>query len=480
MSSQPIPAEVFHGHADGIRAEPLADGNVSFKFLRGNEEVLSGVLTPQQVTGIVALLLNAATGAFQETERDPRSVTYSLAELPVHTTGFGLAVTKVRGRYAIVAQAGEASIGLAIERRELRRLARTLIAASYGSGSTDTTARLLCELLADFFNDLTGWGDVFSARFKAASRRLAISFSSKVSGRSLRVFRAIQVSPTIAPPNYAKVGECVYCGSRVYSDAPGIRRVPLGAEHIIPEGLDGNLELPDASCRPCEGVTSRLERDVLLRTLKALRLFLKIRGKRKSSRPVTLPLTVPVNNVDTVMQMPVEDYPVIFNMPVYGAPRVFSGGAGGNQPTSGFTMIMLRYDARMLKNKYGITTFSSAMWDTHMLFRMLGKIGHAFAVAEIGLERFRPLLCDMIRTGSTDAFNHIGGEATLETPTKALHELGLGYQRHGGKDYVVARIRLFASNNGPTYYVVVGESLERPIAKFNRVLSSRISRMLVR
>jgi hypothetical protein len=56
-----------------------------------------------------------------------------------------------------------------------------------------------------------------------------------------------------------------------------------------------------------------------------------------------------------------------------------------------------------------------------------------------------------------------------------LHELGLGYQRANGNDYVVAKIRLFADHGGPTYFVVAGESLEAPIGKFKRVFSNMIS-----
>jgi len=117
-----------------------------------------------------------------------------------------------------------------------------------------------------------------------------------------------------------------------------------------------------------------------------------------------------------------------------------------------------------------------------MLFRMLGKIGHAFAAAELGTDRFKPALIDMILNGVPDYFNHIGGEPELaRNPTSnALHEIGLGYQRVNGKDYVVAKIRLFANHMGPIYYVVVGESLENSVAKLKRVLSRRLRLSAVR
>jgi hypothetical protein len=44
----------------------------------------------------------------------------------------------------------------------------------------------------------------------------------------------------------------------------------------------------------------------------------------------------------------------------------------------------------------------------------------------------------------------------------ASHEIGLGYKRSHGRNYAVAAIRLFATQAGPTYQVVAGESRESP------------------
>lgn len=57
-------------------------------------------------------------------------------------------------------------------------------------------------------------------------------------------------------PRYAPVGRCIYCGGTSYSEAHPGRR--LGDEHIIPLQLRGTLVLPEASCKACEVITSRL------------------------------------------------------------------------------------------------------------------------------------------------------------------------------------------------------------------------------
>jgi hypothetical protein len=293
----------------------------------------------------------------------------------------------------------------------------------------------------------------------------------------LRLFQTIAIESGTKPIPYDAVGECIYCNAKIYSTRPGIRANPLGDEHIIAEGLDGKLELPEASCQKCEDITGRLiEGDVLLRTLKAIRLHLKIRGKARSSRPNTLPLQATINGKEAKIDMPVEDYPVIFNMPVYGKPGVLTGGEGGNQTAVGFRFVIFQYDERKLRKEYGITAAATPYWDTHMLFRMLGKIAHALAMAELGKGKFIPTLVEMILTGKPDRFNHIGGDPDADKPSNTLHELGLGYQRANRKNYVVATIRLFANQKGPTYHVVVGESLESAISRFKRVLLSRIFR----
>jgi hypothetical protein len=186
------------------------------------------------------------------------------------------------------------------------------------------------------------------------------------------------------------------------------------------------------------------------------------------------------NQKDETIDIPSADYPVIFNMPAFGPPAVFKGGAAGNQIVYGMRLLILNFDQKKMLSTYGVESFASVPWDTHTLFRMLAKIGHSFAAAELGSDNFKPLLLDLILKGTTDLFSHVGGEPDLtrDPPSDAIHELGLGYQRANGKDYVVAKIRLFAKQSGPIYYVVVGESLEGPIAKFKRSISRRISSML--
>jgi hypothetical protein len=465
-----------------FRAQPLANGKVEFLLSEGGREIFRAEFEPKDAGGLASALFTGAYGAFDKkrgTAAAPIGGTEIL--LPIPTTGLALGDTKVAGQKAIIFYAGDAVAAFLVNINEMRSLSRALASASWKQGSTQSLFLLLRLLLGDFAADLRGWGGVLKARFKAASRRNAISFSAWISGRSLRLFRTMAIDPTIKPTTYAAVGRCIYCDAEVYSTRVGIRSTPFGDEHIIAEGLGGKLELPEASCQRCEHITGRIvEQDVLLRTLKSLRLHLGIRGKARSSRHATLPLQATINGKETTIDMPVEDYPILFNMPVMGNPGVFTGGEGGTQLTVGFRVLILQHNEQKLRRDYGITAAATPYWDTHMLYRMLGKIAHAFATAELGRGKFIPALPEMILTGQPDKFNHVGGDPEPGPPAVALHQLGLGYQRANGRDYVVATIQLFANKGGPTYHVVVGESCESTIARFMRVLSNRISRLRAR
>ena len=213
------------GHIDGCRVEALSDGNISLKFMEGDREVASVVITPAQVSQIVAVLLGVTSGAFLDSGKDPATMPIS-APAPIPSTRMGLAKTSVRGRLALVVQAGDAAIAMTVEERELRSLARSLTKAFYRSDSPARSRTLLRDVFADFFVDLRGWGSVFKARAKVWTRNRVISLSLRISGRSLRLFRNIAVSPDISLPDYAPVGECIYCGSKIYSENPNDRRLP--------------------------------------------------------------------------------------------------------------------------------------------------------------------------------------------------------------------------------------------------------------
>jgi hypothetical protein len=463
-----------------IQTRALEDGNIEIKLWGNNKEVAVLSCSPQQVNEFVIAILNAAHGAFSLAEKTPDTNLRPI-QIPgiVPITQWMIGQTKVPGQNAVALQIGDVVLGLAVKNDQMRGLGRVLIASSWKIHSVSGLTSLLSSLIKDFFNDLRGWEGVFRARLKASSQHLTTSILSIISGRSPRMFRFISLSPQNSLPTYPAQGRCIYCDAKVYSEMSGIRRYPFGGEHIIAESLGGKLELPESSCQRCEEVTGAIvENDVTGKTLKALRTHLKIRGKRTRPVPTTLPLTIQIDGKDVVREIPVEDYPVVFMMLICSAPPIFENQQATLPPITGTTVVMFNHDEKKLRKQYGITSFSTVRWDTVMFCSMLAKIGHSFAVAELGLAAFKPLLLDLIVNQDQNSIRLIGGEPNLRPASGALHEIGLGYKRSHGKDYVIATIRLFAAQGGPTYQVVAGESLESPVAKFKRVFLKRISSTL--
>jgi hypothetical protein len=88
--------------------------------------------------------------------------------------------------------------------------------------------------------------------------------------------------------------------------------------------------------------------------------------------------------------------------------------------------------------------------------QMLAKIAYSFAVAELGVEAFKPfMLPHILRKELDDTDNYIGCWTETEKATKNLHEISV--VERDDKNLVVVRIRLLAKLETPTYIVVTGK-----------------------
>lgn len=92
--------------------------------------------------------------------------------------------------------------------------------------------------------------------------------------------------------------------------------------------------------------------------------------------------------------------------------------------------------------------------------KLLAKVAHSYAIAEIGRGTFRPILAPFVRGLPLRALEWIGSEPTDRPATPTLHEISLEIFNSGGQDYVVVNLRLFSFLGTPRYQIVVGE-LER-------------------
>jgi hypothetical protein len=476
MSTQRLP--------DGFHTKALKDGTVEFRMVSNGEELAAGYMTAPQVSTVVANLLNAAHNAFHNSDKQlgPRPTIYQGE--PTYVERWALGQMNQGNQQVLTVEVGEAAIAFVVPPDKIRDLARYLIVASSNPQSGSSSRAILRAAFLDFWVGLRGFGTVFNARLRKSSRLRTISLSSRISGRSFRIFKTIKIAPGAKPPRYNSIGKCIYCGVTAYSTRPGVRTHPLGAEHIIPESIGGTLELPEASCQKCEDTTGRLvEGDALGRTLKALRVHLNLKKSGKGQHPKSLPLTVTDGGQGTTIpDVPIDIYPIAFMLPVYMPPEFSATATDYGKVVRGALVSTLKLDLKALFKRYSTNGFSPAYWDNAMLCRMLAKIGHSLAIAELGEETFRPLLVQLICNGDAAGMSLIGCSAEYERAprSKELHVVELGYQRHNSITYVVASIRLFASYDGPVYRVVVGESLETGAARAKRIFSNRISKILIR
>ncbi len=457
---------------DGFHTKPLDDGDIEFRFVNGAQQIV-GRCTPAELGVIATNLLNTAVDAFNNSGKEALPQMRRFSGPVINVSRWAVGDTPTKNQKAVIFECGEAQLAIVVDQDKVRDLAQYLTEASYNVNSPAPVSVMLRGLFKILRAGLSGCVAVSVMRLKKSSRRQLQWIWSRLSGKSLVIFRSVQIANGVPVPKYDPVKSCVYCGATVYSAKSNVRKSPLGLEHIIAEGIGGTIGLPEASCQDCEDATGRLvEGQVLGNTLKALRVHLGLKKPGSGRHPTLLPISAKVDGIDRVIQIPTEDYPIIFNMLVYPPPDVANVNTEQGRMVVGMKVAQLKFDQKELYRKHKISSFSSAIWDNQMLTRMLAKIGHSFAVAELGSDNFNPRLLNLIRDGDISAMTLVGGDDMLNDKVRssaALHELGLGYQRIGGTVHVVARIRLFASSGGPFYSVVVGESLEAPVARLARI-----------
>lgn len=188
------------------------------------------------------------------------------------------------------------------------------------------------------------------------------------------------------------------------------------------------------------------------------RTFLKIQTRRPRERPKTLPVIVKTKEgAEEWRQLPIEDLPFYLRMWHLTKPPILEGvetldGAMLGHP---YWTDYWSPDAvhKLSKDDMKLLTHFSP----DQLCLMLGKIGHSFAVAELGYT-FSPLLSGFIREGSALIGSYIGGCGSPPYKPGRLNHIAI---RKREDSYISVEIQLFSFLNTPTYEIIVG----KPLAK---------------
>ncbi len=121
---------------------------------------------------------------------------------------------------------------------------------------------------------------------------------------------------TIPTQKYPSVGKCIYCGS---ADN-------LSTEHIIPFGLWGRLELPNASCEKCREITQKFETQVQQQFLGGFRARTKVPLRKGKKRNYKLQISVVASTGQLITHdLTHQEFPRILALPKYRLPQIFSG-----------------------------------------------------------------------------------------------------------------------------------------------------------
>ena len=258
---------------------------------------------------------------------------------------------------------------------------------------------------------------------------------------------------------YPSLNQCIYCDSTT----------SLTDEHIIPLGLGGRAILPKSSCTGCAGKISPVERTCLRTMFGPLRVYYELPTRRPKDRPKTFPLKVKrTSDADwSLIEVDRNVYPFLILFPFLEMPDELTGvtregdrGAKvqnlwirGASFRDGVTAHLEKLAAALHVSEIMPTATVSAP----DFFRLLAKIAHAFAVAELGLDAFDPYLIPLIRDGATsNSVQYVGGMHHEEPPTPHLNELSLIPRSGRPRDTVTVKVRLLSALGTPSYFIVVG------------------------
>jgi hypothetical protein len=264
---------------------------------------------------------------------------------------------------------------------------------------------------------------------------------------------------------YDSFGECIYCGAK------GAR---LTEEHIIPEAIGGQLIIDAASCDACCGETHAFEGhacDYYRPLRRQLNFPSRRRGKNDRERKKEEKFTLQLDNSRKI-KVKSDEFPALLMNMTFPLPTILFTETPNDAPlTFGIYSIELMPDfgerLNEIKAKYQASSVSivgidkSSRADHGDLGRMLAKIAHSYAVAELGgPHSFRPFLTHIIRGQKPYYLTHfIGSDVVPAGEAADLHEIEIDQSGLGKERLIVVRLRLFATMKSQNHFIVVGERL---------------------
>jgi hypothetical protein len=263
-----------------------------------------------------------------------------------------------------------------------------------------------------------------------------------------------QQGPTI----YPAPEKCIYC----YEYKP-----PMTDEHIIPLSLNGPYIFRNASCEDCRKKTHEFETQVINELFREFRIRYGARTRKPKNRPKTLWLRTKQGKVEVAAN----EFPAAAMFFKLGKANYMLRRPPFDPTFEWIPSVIFdseEGDAVIAKHGWEDVTyqFKLVVYD---FVRMIAKIAHGYAVAELGLDAFKPMVVDLILGHATNYGYLVGGSMTIEpsVPDKGNHWIALGMGAGTiSPPVVLVTVRLFQQAQTPSYHVVVGrleteEQIER-------------------
>lgn len=248
---------------------------------------------------------------------------------------------------------------------------------------------------------------------------------------------------------YRPIGRCIYCDSI---------ELPLTKEHIVPYGLGGDRILPKASCEDCRERTRKVEEFCLRMILGNTRITMGIQTRRPKERPTHLPVTLKLpDGTEKPILVPAGEFPITLALPYFepaAALRNYPIVKPGPQKSGVWHFAPNEPELIKFLAKHGANSIGIGQFEPLTFARMLAKIAHGFAAAELGVDAFSPTTRSLIRGEDTDMNRFVGAGIGDDLAADQLHRLQ--YYTHKETGDVAVTIRLFASLSAPIYHVLVG------------------------
>jgi hypothetical protein len=217
---------------------------------------------------------------------------------------------------------------------------------------------------------------------------------------------------------YAPLDRCLYCAETEN----------LSKEHIIPFGFGGELIVPRASCKIHQKATCKVEDFVLRKYLCALRSHLGLPSRNPSGRPDGYMLKLRRGVHSWKQKVKLADHPGLVRFMIFVDPPGRVLGRARQQETWSVQSIDVAIfpDIAIRLARLGADGFEDKVPIKAMdLARQIAKIGHAFAVAELGLGAFEELYVTHLIGADAEDWNYwVGGyDRGRDVPARELHEL---------------------------------------------------------